>query len=63
MLLETNERYEETFTVYIKLIKDKKSHSTLFFQWIGRIFKEKNKQGIQKLRSLIPQEFNFLVIY
>lgn len=62
MLLETKDRHEETFMVYIKLIKEKHTHSDLFFKWIMKIFQEKTSDPRVKLLSdLIPDQFPFLV--
>ena len=62
MLLETKDKFEETFIIYIKLIKDKQSHSNLFFQWLRRIFTDKSdRKGANDLSKLIPEYFPFLV--
>lgn len=62
MMLETKDNFEETFNVYIRLIKDKLSHSALFFQWLKRVFTEKNdRKGANELAKPIKQNFEYLV--
>ena len=62
MMLETKDNFEETFNVYIKLIKDKMSHSALFFQWLKRVFTEKSdKRGALELTLPIKTNFQYLV--
>lgn len=60
--METKDRHEETFQVYIKLIKEKQTHSDLFFKWMLKIFEQKHTDPRVKLLSdLIPDNFPFLV--
>ena len=62
MMLETKDNFEETFNVYIRLIKDKLSHSALFFQWLKRVFTEKSdRKGANELAKPIKQNFEYLV--
>jgi len=62
MMLETKDKYEETFSVYMKLIKDKMSHSSLFFQWLKRVFTDKtDKKGASDLTKMVTDNFPFLV--
>lgn len=63
MMLETKDRCEETFTLYLKLVKDKPSHSQFFFQWLTRVFSDKSdkKGSVADIASLIPEHFGFLI--
>lgn len=62
MMLENNDKYEETFMVYIKLVKDKLSHAGLFFQWLKRVFTDQNhKKGAGILTKPLVENFPFLV--
>ena len=61
MMLENNDKYEETFMVYIKLIKDKISHAPLFFQWLKRVFTDPTlKKATEVLHKPLVDNFNYL---
>lgn len=61
MMLENNDKYEETFQVYIKLIKDKMSHAALFFQWLKRVYTDPSlKKATEVLNRPLIDSFPFL---
>lgn len=62
MMLENNEKYEETFLAYVKLVKDKSTHTILFSQWLKRVFTEANyKKGCTAIAKPLVETFPFLV--